>query len=150
MFEMTEVVPELPPRFEYLGQASMFIDAIFEAVDRIPIFGDFVYSEIRTLAGYMECFAAPQGEEIMTEGKIGDYLLLILTGEVKVLKADPDDNGTRKIIAFAGPGTTLGEMSLIDGEQRFATCITVTPTDFALLHRSDLSRLIKDLPHLGN
>jgi CRP-like cAMP-binding protein len=50
----------------------------------------------------------------------------------------------------AGPGMTLGEMSMIDGEPRFATCIATEPSLFAVLHRDDMAKIILDQPSLGS
>ncbi|MCX8133715.1 MAG: hypothetical protein N3D18_07105, partial [Roseococcus sp.] len=44
----------------------------------------------------------------------------------------------------------LGEMSLIDGEHRFATCTAITPTRFAALCRIDLNEIIALHPRLAN
>ena len=46
-------------------------------------------------------------------------------------------------------GKTLGEMSMIDGEPRFATCIAAEPTVFAVLDRENLARIIVEQPMLG-
>jgi CRP-like cAMP-binding protein len=44
---------------------------------------------------------------------------------------------------------TLGEMSMIDGEPRFATCMAIEPTTVAVLTRDDMRRIIEDAPRLG-
>jgi CRP-like cAMP-binding protein len=48
-----------------------------------------------------------------------------------------------------GPGATLGEMSMIDGEARFATCMALEPTTFAVLSRDSLVQIILEEPGLG-
>jgi CRP-like cAMP-binding protein len=52
-------------------------------------------------------------------------------------------------MGVAGPGKTLGEMSLIDGEPRFASCVTLEPTLFAVLDRAALIRVVSDEPRVG-
>ena len=47
------------------------------------------------------------------------------------------------------PGMTLGEMSMIDGEPRFATCIALKETTFAALTRDNMVKIILDRPSLG-
>jgi CRP-like cAMP-binding protein len=49
-----------------------------------------------------------------------------------------------------GPGMTLGEMSMIDGEPRFATCLATRPTVFAVLGRDNMAKIILDHPSLGS
>jgi CRP-like cAMP-binding protein len=41
-------------------------------------------------------------------------------------------------------------MSLIDGAQRYASCVATEPTDFAVLTRSALNEIFLDNPRLGN
>jgi CRP-like cAMP-binding protein len=45
---------------------------------------------------------------------------------------------------------TLGEMSMIDGEPRFATCLASRTTLFAVLSRDNMAKIILDHPSLGS
>ncbi len=56
---------------------------------------------------------------------------------------------TPQRIAVVEPGRSLGEMSMIDGEARFATCVAVEPTLVAVLDRENLARIIVEQPLLG-
>jgi len=137
----------LYPELENLGAATAFIGDIFEVIEHIPLFGDFSYAEIERLCDYMDCYGAPADAQLLKEGAEGDFLLLILTGLVEVRKIDTD--GSCKAIATVGPGNTIGEMSLIDGRERYASCVTVEPTDFAVLRRNALNALLALEPMLG-
>ena len=53
------------------------------------------------------------------------------------------------MIAQVDAGKTLGEMSMIDGEARFATCVAAEPTVVAVLDRESLARIIVEQPMLG-
>jgi CRP-like cAMP-binding protein len=52
-------------------------------------------------------------------------------------------------IAVVQAGHALGEMSMLDGEPRFASCVSVESTRFAVLTRRSLSIVIRDRPGLG-
>jgi CRP-like cAMP-binding protein len=54
-----------------------------------------------------------------------------------------------RLIAVIDEGKTLGEMSMIDGEPRFATCVAVEPTLTAVLSADHLARIILEQPILG-
>ena len=56
---------------------------------------------------------------------------------------------TPKLIATVDAGKTLGEMSMIDGEPRFATCVAAEPCVIAVLSRENLARIILEQPILG-
>ena len=53
-------------------------------------------------------------------------------------------------MSSVGPGLTLGEMSMIDGEPRFATCRAARPTTFAVLTRDAMAKIILDHPSIGS
>jgi CRP/FNR family transcriptional regulator, cyclic AMP receptor protein len=137
----------LPASVEPLGDATGFVDRIYEMLDNIELFEDFERAEIRLLAHFMEVYRVPSGTEIIHEGDDGDYMLLIIDGEVDVFKNDRE--GLRKRIAVVGAGKTLGEMSMIDGAPRFSTCIAATQVTFSILTRDKLTRIIAEQPMLG-
>ena len=47
------------------------------------------------------------------------------------------------------PGQTVGEMSMIDGEPRFASCTAAEDSLFTVLSRESLARIILEQPVLG-
>ncbi|MFY9329138.1 MAG: cyclic nucleotide-binding domain-containing protein [Georgfuchsia sp.] len=120
---------------------------MYEVIDHIKLFEDFEQHEIEIMASYMTCYLAPTGTEIIREGTIGDFMLLIIEGCVEIVKLDASGLPIR--ISTAAPGKTLGEMSLVDGEPRFASCIAMVDTLFAVLDRESLSRIIADEPRIG-
>jgi CRP-like cAMP-binding protein len=56
----------------------------------------------------------------------------------------------QRLIAVVAPGQSFGEMSMIDGEPRFATCVAAEPCLIAVLSREDLARIILEQPTLGS
>lgn len=60
-----------------------------------------------------------EGADLMREGDPGDSMLLLLEGEVLVLK--DDDAGHVRELARVGPGTLLGETALLERVPRTAT-----------------------------
>ena len=135
------------PNVEFLGDAQPFVARIREIIETIHLFEDFDADEIEGLARYMRCYRAPLGTEIIHEGDDGDFMLLLLDGNVEIVKKDV--RGLPQIMARAGPGKTLGEMSLIDGAPRFASCIALDAIEFAVLDREALSRIIAEEPRIG-
>jgi len=102
---------------------------------------------VRLLAHFMDVFRAPTAAEIIHEGEGGDFMLMLIEGKVEVQKRDRWN--TPQVIAVVEPGKTLGEMSMIDGEPRFATCVAAEPTLVAVLNRESLARIIVEQPMLG-
>jgi CRP-like cAMP-binding protein len=104
------------------------------------------WSEIHTLAGYLESFQAGAGAEICRQGEKGDFLCLICQGRVDIVKKDISQ--ADKVIASLGPGNTIGEMSLIDGEPRSALAIIHTPATLLILTQENFDRLAENHPRL--
>lgn len=75
--------------------------------------------ELRNLASVFSERSFQAGETLFAEGAPGDSLLVVLAGEVEVLKKD--QNGVDRVIANIGEGAILGEMSLIAGEESART-----------------------------
>jgi CRP-like cAMP-binding protein len=134
-------------RLEYLGDATQFAVQMHRMIGYSPLFENFTVAEIRLMSHFMDVYRAGSGQEIIHEGEPGDFMLLIIEGSVEVFKQDRWN--TPKLIATVDAGKTLGEMSMIDGEPRFATCVAAEPCVIAVLSRENLARIILEQPILG-
>ena len=105
-------------------------------------------ADVKTLADYMGVYRAQPGETIISEGDVGDFTLLIVRGEVDILKRG--HHREQQHMTSVGAGTTIGEMSMIDGEPRFATCRTTQATTFAVLTRDNMAKIVLEHPPLGS
>ncbi len=135
-------------RLERVGAGTAIAGEIFGLVGKSQFFTEFSREDISTLAGYMEVYRAQPGEIIIREGDEGDFMVLIVDGEVDILKKSY--RAEQQHMTSTGPGMTLGEMSMIDGEPRFATCMASQPTTFAVLTRDNMAKIILDHPSLGS
>ena len=133
---------------ERVGKGSTIANEIFGLVGRSQFFAEFSRVDISVLAGYMLVYRAKPGETIIRENDGGDFMLLIIGGAVDIFKRSKRDE--QQHMTNVGPGMTLGEMSMIDGEPRFATCIATEPTVFAVLNRDSMAKIILDHPSLGS
>jgi CRP-like cAMP-binding protein len=95
----------------------------------------------------MDVYRAAEGQEVIREGDGGDFMLIVVEGRFEVRKQDRFNTPQR--IAVVEPGRSLGEMSMIDGEPRFATCVALEPTLIAVLGRESLARIIVEQPLIG-
>jgi CRP/FNR family transcriptional regulator, cyclic AMP receptor protein len=134
-------------RLEHLGDASGFASQIHALIPRCTLLENFSPAEVRLLAHFMEVYRAGVGVEIIREGESGDFMVMILEGKVEVRKRDREN--VQRLVATVDAGKTLGEMSMIDGEARFATCVAIEPAVLAVLERENLARIIVEQPMLG-
>jgi CRP-like cAMP-binding protein len=139
--------PQQLSHLEYLGDAGAFAGQIHALIPKCRLLENFSAAEVRQLADFMEVYRAEPGAEILREGDGGDFMLMLLEGRVEVSKRDQWN--TPHVLAGVDAGRTLGEMSMIDGEARFATCVAVESTLLAVLGREELARIIVEQPMLG-
>jgi CRP/FNR family transcriptional regulator, cyclic AMP receptor protein len=135
------------PNLESLGDATQLADQIHAMIAQSPLFENFNLAEIRLMGHFMQVYRAEPGVEIIREGAAGDFMLLLVEGKIEVFKQDRCN--APRLIALIEPGKTLGEMSMIDGEPRFATCVAADHCLFAVLTRENLARILLEQPILG-
>jgi CRP-like cAMP-binding protein len=95
----------------------------------------------------MRVYRSHNGQAILREGDHGDFMLLIVSGTVDIFKQGAD--GERQLMTSVAAGMTLGEMSMVDGEPRFATCVATDTVLFAVLTRDAMASIIVEQPSLG-
>ena len=139
--------PQQLAHLEHLGDATKFAPKIHALIPKCSLLENFSPPEVRLLAHFMDVYRAPPGAEVIREGDGGDFMLMVLEGKIEVLRRDRWN--TPQLLAEVDAGRTLGEMSMIDGEARFATCIATAPVVIAVLDRENLARIIVEQPLLG-
>ena len=134
-------------RLEPLGEATAFAAEIHSLITYSPLFENFNLAEVQLMSHFMQVYRAEMGLEVIREGEPGDFMMLVLEGKIEVLKRDRWN--APRLIAVLDPGKTVGEMSMIDGEPRFATCVAAERCLLAVLTRESLARIILEQPVLG-
>lgn len=133
--------------FRLLGAGAGFKEEICEMISETQLFADFEWINIEAMAGYVQCYEVDAGTVVFKEGDAGNYMCLLIKGEVEILKHDNEGNAHR--IVTVTRGKTVGEMSIIDGEPRSATCIASKASVLLLLTKDNYARLIHDRPGLA-
>lgn len=134
-------------RFERVVDRASVAGELATLLGRAPLFSEFTREDVDALAEYMAVYRAPTNEILIREGDAGDYLLLIVRGEVEILKHSQQRE--LQHMTSVAAGTTIGEMSMMDGEPRFATCRTTQATTFSVLTRDNMATLMLERPQLG-
>jgi small-conductance mechanosensitive channel/CRP-like cAMP-binding protein len=113
------------------------------AVRRIELFAALQDEERALLAKRMQRVNFARGEEVIRQGDPGDSLYVILRGSV-VVKLSLEK--VMREVATLGPGDFFGEMSLITGERRTATCAAVEDTACFVIDHIAFQRLLDAKP----
>ncbi|HYA21185.1 MAG TPA: cyclic nucleotide-binding domain-containing protein [Burkholderiales bacterium] len=132
---------------DHLGEGTAVAEQIFGMINRSQFFAELDREDVGKLASFMQLYRAQPGQVIIHENDPGDFMLLLIQGQVDVFKKGRRDNDLRMTTIL--PGMTVGEMSMIDGEPRFATCVAKETSTFAVLTRDSMIKIILDQPKLG-
>lgn len=135
------------PAMRLLGSGASFRNELLAMLEDVDLLADLNWREIELLAGYMQAFEADPGCVIFREGESGNYLCLLVRGRINIYK--DCDAGGHATVALEGRGRTIGEMALVDGEPRSATCEALETSTLLLLTRDAFLRLAEDRPVLG-
>ena len=102
-------------------------------------------SEARSIVRHMQPQIVAKGTVFIREGDTRDtgFMMLLLDGEVTV-EARVASRVEPIIISLLGPGSLIGELGLIGGQARYASCIAATPLRCAILTREALNQLMKE------
>ena len=108
---------------------------------------DFSFAQVKRLAAYMDVYQVPKETLLFYEGDKSTYLVLIVKGQVHVVKFDSQHMPKR--IATLGAGKTIGEMTIIDGEPRSASAITAMDATLMVMTADHFNRLIEEWPRVA-
>jgi CRP-like cAMP-binding protein len=85
-----------------------------------------------------------RGAVLFNEGDRSDWVALLLTGRVKLSSFTQD--GREAVIAIAGRGELLGELSAVDSEPRSATAIAVDAVDALVMRAEAFAQFLETRP----
>lgn len=130
--------------FELVGAGAAFRAEICDMIADTQLFSDLPWRDVEALAGYVQCYRVAAGTTIFCEGEPGSYMCLLVSGQVEIIKSDQE--GRRHRMLLITRGKTIGEMSIIDGEPRSATCVAAQESVLLLLTKDNYNRIIHERP----
>lgn len=113
-------------------------------LSEIPLFQNLSpeqLAHLRTLTH--ECSYA-RNSIIITQGERSNSLYVVLEGRLKVYATD--EEGRQTLLAFLNQGDFFGELSLLDGQPRSASVMTVTKSRVLCLTQEAFQRFVNDYP----
>jgi CRP-like cAMP-binding protein len=112
-----------------------------------PLMSNFPATEILSAARYFSLNHVDEGEVLFKEGEMGTFMCLIVEGSVSVQKANQE--GENVELAKLPKGRTIGEMAVLDGERRSATCFVATDSTLLVLSKDSLEKMILETPRIA-
>ncbi len=125
----------------------MDIAARRELLGQVEIFAQCKRGDVKTMARSAQEVRYAPGEVLCRQGERGVAMFVVVEGRVKVVEDMPDGNTV--VLGYLGPRAAVGEMAVIDGEERMATVIAEEPTLCLTLTSWDLKAAIKERPTIA-
>lgn len=135
------------PALRLLGLGSTYKHDLIELMARVELLADLKGREPEMLSAYLQAYAADPGCVIFREGDPGHHMCLLVSGRVKTYKESDIEHKAE--VADESRGRSIGEMALIDGEPRSATCIATEASVLLLLNQANFQRLGEERPALA-
>ena len=131
-------------------EGSTMADLAAELLAAPTALMQLTHDEARVVISYMQPRKIEEGTTFIKEGDTRNtgFMLLVLDGEVTVetivvSRVEPIT------VTVLGEGSLLGEMGLLDGEPRSASCTASTEVRCAILTRDALEELMVDDPKVA-
>jgi CRP-like cAMP-binding protein len=110
-----------------------------ERLSHVRLFSTLSQRELRHLVKHAKTVRAGEGTVLVSEGVGGDEFFVIVSGTARVLR-----RGRR--VADLVPGSSFGELALLDRGPRNATIMAATDLELLVVNRRAFNRLLDDLP----
>jgi CRP/FNR family transcriptional regulator, cyclic AMP receptor protein len=125
---------------------DLAVDFLFNTPTALPL----SRQDASIVARYLLPKQYAPGEVLLQEGDTTqlNYMLWILDGEATIEAVNADSQGSITMTVLE-PGSTLGQMGLIDGSPRSATCTATSTVRCAMLTRQSLKVIAAKHPEIG-
>lgn len=125
-------------------EKSATLNELSDMLSECDLLRDFSYTDVISVARYFNFVEIEENSMIFEEGDAGAFMCIVNSGKVSVLKSNHE--GKNVGIATLQTGRTFGEMAVLDGERRSATCIAATDCNLLTLSRDSLDKMLIEVP----
>ncbi len=113
----------------------------------VPIFSELDEIDLQKITKLGVRKKYRKGSIILLEEETGSAMFVIISGKVKVVRAD--DDGREVILAILSESDFFGEMAILDGLSRSASVVATGKAELFMIHRGDFLKLMNDYPAIA-
>jgi CRP-like cAMP-binding protein len=113
-----------------------------EHLSTVPLFDGCSRRELQSIARAGDEVTMTAGTVIVEQGQLGREAFIVLDGRVSVKR------GGRKIVTL-GPGTVVGELSLLDHGPRTATVVCETDCTLFVIDQRHFRGVLEHTPEIA-
>lgn len=111
------------------------------------LFKDLSVLELNAISAFLERRKYARGDVVFNEGDPGQELFIVRFGKIGSFVKQAD--GSRRKIYDFEPGRFFGEMAIVEGAPRSATCWAEVDSELLVLEGIDFYRLVFEHPMIG-
>jgi CRP-like cAMP-binding protein len=111
----------------------------------VPVFSSLTDEFISSLRDRVELLHYAKGQVICKQGDVADSFYLVRIGFVKVSQAHP---GGELVVAYLSRGDYFGEIGLLQGDVRTATCTALDHVELVRFSGEDFNRMMVQFPDI--
>ena len=114
-----------------------------ESLHQVPLFSGCTKKELEKVARASDEITMTAGTLLVDQGQTGREAFVLLDGEVVIKR------NNRKV-ATCGPGSVIGELSLLDHGPRTATAICLTDCTLLVIEQRRFLGVLDDVPAISH
>lgn len=115
-----------------------------EILKGVPFFSDLGGAALDQLLENSRTLRLRKNTILMSEGETGESMYIVCSGTVKIFVSD--EGGHEIVLYIEGPGSHIGEISLLDDEPRTASVMTLEQTDVLAIPKADFVSCLEQNP----
>jgi CRP-like cAMP-binding protein len=109
---------------------------------KVPLFESLKEKQLARLANRFVSRKYDQGADIVTQGKGGAGLFIVVSGAADVVRVRTD--GSKALVNQFGPTDFFGELALLDDEPRTASVVATEETECLVLSQWEFFGALRD------
>jgi CRP-like cAMP-binding protein len=106
---------------------------------KIDLFSSLGKHELQLLSGWTDEIVVPEGEDLVTEGRLAHEFFVIEDGTAEVRR-----NGAH--VADLGPGDFFGEMGLLETQRRTASVVATSEMRLVVMFEREFRQMEREMP----
>jgi CRP-like cAMP-binding protein len=114
---------------------------------RVPLFRGLKESQLKRLAGRLVRREYTAGSEMVTQGKGGAGLFILVSGAAEAIHVRMD--GSKATVNTFGPTDFFGELALLDDEPRTASVVATEKAECLVLSQWELFGALREDAEMG-
>jgi CRP/FNR family transcriptional regulator len=118
-----------------------------ELLKSVPLFADLEEEELERFSHVAVPRSFPAGTRVFHEGDDSDACYIVKEGSFRVTREHSD--GRAITLATLGPGEIVGELAMLDGDQRSASAEALTDGALLALPANDVRALLARHPEIS-